>query len=153
MKYFDGRYQALSYQTFRQIQIDSNSNMVIPCTLHYFEPIQLMAAGLLRDSNIMQHFVCQPQVKLTTCGERIHDKVTSATWFENAFNNSPASENSVLETGFLFVALTVFIDGSPIDKQMKHSEHPLLLTMLNLTLEGRKKVDGWHLVCISFARH
>jgi hypothetical protein len=75
----------------------------------------------------------------------IYDEVTSATWFENAFNNSPASENGVVEakTGCLFVALAVFSDGSPIDKQMKHSEHPFLLTMLNLTLEGRKKLmDG-----------
>ena len=73
--------------------------MVIPRTLHYFEPVQLMAA-LLRNYNIMQHFVCHPQVKLTTCGEPImYDKVTSATWFENAFNNSPASENGVMKTG------------------------------------------------------
>ena len=78
----------------------------------------------------------------------IYDEVTSATWFENAFNNSPASENGVLKTGCLFVALAVFSDGSPIDKQMKHSEHPFLLTMLNLTLEGRKKVDGWQLVSL-----
>ena len=161
MKYFDGRYQTPSYQTLKkridvsfpptlaggqlltkQIKIDNNSNMIIPRTLHYFEPVQLMA-GLLRDSDIMQHFVRHPQVKLTTCGERIYDEVTSATWFENAFNNSPASENGVLKTGCLFVALAVFSDGSPIDKQMKHSEHPFLLTMLNLTLEGRKKLmDG-----------
>ena len=69
----------------------------------------------------------------------IYDEVTSATWFENAFNNSPASENGVLKTGCLFVALAVFSDGSPIDKQMKDSEHPFLLTMLNLTLEGRNE--------------
>ena len=32
---------------------------------------------------------------------------------------------------------------------MKHSEHPFLLTMLNLMLEqGREKVDGWHLVSL-----
>ena len=62
--------------------------------LHYFEPVQLMA-GLLHDSDIMQHFVCHPQVKLTTCGEGIYDEVTSASWFENAFNNSLASENGV----------------------------------------------------------
>ena len=90
MKYFDGRYQAPSYQTLkkrmdvsfpqtltggqlltRQIQIDNNSNMAIPRTLNYFEPIQLMAA-FLRDSDIMQHFVCHPQVKLTTCGAHMH---------------------------------------------------------------------------------
>jgi hypothetical protein len=47
------------------------------------------------------------------------------------------------------VALTVFSGGSPIDKQMKHSEHPfLVLTILNLTLEGRKKVDAWQLVSL-----
>jgi hypothetical protein len=40
------------------------------------------------------------------------------------------------------------LDGSPIDKQMRHSEHPFLLTMLNLTLERRKKVDGWQLVSL-----
>ena len=114
----EARYQAPSYQTLKkrmdisfpptlaggqlltkQIKIDNNSNMIIPRTLYYyFEPVQLMA-GLLRDSDIMQHFVCHPQVKLTTCGERIYDEVTSATWFENAFNNSPASENGVLKTG------------------------------------------------------
>ena len=54
----------------------------------------------------------------------------------------------MLKTGYLFVALAVFSDGSPIDKQMKHSEHPCLLTMLNLTLEGRKKVDGWNWVSL-----
>ena len=75
----------------------------------------------------MQHFVCHPQVKLTTCGERIYDKVTSPTWFENAFNNSPASENGVLKTRCLYVALGVFSDGSPIDKQMK----PVVFTNYN----------------------
>ena len=104
--------------------------MIIPPTIHYFELVQLMA-GLLCDSDIMQHFVCHPQVKVTTCGERIYDEVTSATWFENAFNNCLALENGVLKTGCLFVALAVFSDGSPIDKQMKHSENPFLLTMLN----------------------
>ena len=120
----------------KQIKIDNNANMIIPRTLHYCEPVQVMA-GLLCDSDIRQHFVCRPQVKLTTCGECIYDEVTSATWFENAFNNSPASEKGVLKTGFLFVTLAVFSDGSPIDEQRKHSKHPFLLTMLNLTLEGR----------------
>ena len=46
------------------------------------------------------------------------------------------------------MALTVFSDGSPIDKQMKHSEHPFLVTVLNLTLEGRKKVDALQLVSL-----
>jgi hypothetical protein len=54
----------------------------------------------------------------------IYDEVTSATWFENAFNISEATENRVLKPGHFFLALTVFSDGSPIDKQMKHSEHP-----------------------------
>ena len=110
-------------------------------------PVQLMSS-FLRDPDIMEHFVCHPQRKLTNCGKRIYDEVTSATWFENAFNNSKATENGVLKPGHLFVALTVFSDGSPIDKQMKHSEHPFLLTILNLMLEGRKKVDAWQLVSL-----
>ena len=100
-------------------------------------------SSLLRDPDIMEHFVCHPQRKLTNCGKRIYNEVTSATWFENAFNNSKATENGVLKPGHLFVALTVLSDGSPIDKQMKHSEHQFLLTILNLKLKGRKKVDVW----------
>jgi hypothetical protein len=61
-------------------------------------------------------------------------------------NISKASENGVLKTGFLFVALAAFRDGSPIDKQMKHSESPLLLTMINLTLfllfHSQRSEDG-----------
>ena len=47
----------------KQIKIDNNSNMIIPRTLHYFEPVQLMA-GLLRDSDIMQRtFYMSPTSK------------------------------------------------------------------------------------------
>ena len=37
-------------------------------------------------------------------------------------------------------------DGSPIDKQMTHSEHPFLLTMFNITLEGWM-TGIWYLFC------
>ena len=87
-------------------------------------------AGLIRDSDIIKHFVCHPLVKLTTCGERIYDEVTSTIWFENAFENSPASENGVLKTWCLFVVLTFFSDGSPNDKQMKHSNHLVKCQMI-----------------------
>jgi hypothetical protein len=165
MKYCHGKNQAPSYQTLKkmddsfpprltggellkkEIILENNGILSIPRTLHYFEPVQLMFS-LLRDPDIMEHFVCYPQRKLTNCGKRIYDEVTSATWFENDFNNSKATENGVLKPGHLFVALTVFSDGSPIDKQMKHSEHPFLLTILNLTLEERKKVDAWQLVSL-----
>ena len=90
---------------------------------------------LLRDPDFMEHFVCHPQRKLTNCGKRIYNEFTSASWFENAFNNSKATENGVLKPGHLLMALTVFSNGSPIDKQMKNSEHPFLLTILNLMLE------------------
>ena len=87
-------------------------------------------SSLLRDPDIMEHFVCHPQRKLTNCGKRIYDEVTSATWFENAFNNSKATENGVLKPGHLFVALTVFSDNSPIVIQMNHSGHNFLLTII-----------------------
>ena len=48
----------------KQIHIDNNSNMIIPRTLHYFEPTMQLMAALLPDSDIMQHIVCHPKVKL-----------------------------------------------------------------------------------------
>ena len=152
MKYCHGKNQAPSYQTLKkmddsfpprltggellkkEILLENNGILSIPQTLHYFEPGQLMAS-LLRDPDIMEHFVCHQKRKLSNCGKQIYDEVTSATWFENAFNNSEATENGVLKPGHLLMALTVFSDGSPIDKQMKNSEHPFLLTILNLMLE------------------
>ena len=135
----------------KKIRLESTNGILsvsMPQTLHYFEPVQQLMVSLLSDPDIMEHFVCHPQRKLTNCRKQIYDEVISATWFENAFNNSKATENGALNSGHLFVALTVFSDSSPIDKQMKHSEHPFLLTILNLMLEGRKKVDAWQLVSL-----
>ena len=55
----------------------------------------------------------------------------------------------MLKTGCLFVALAVFSDGSPIDKQMKHSEHlPVFADNVKLNVRRKKKVDGWQLVSL-----
>ena len=44
----------------------------------------------------MKDFVCFPQRKYTDCGSRVYDEITSADWFYEAFNNSPATESGML---------------------------------------------------------
>ena len=104
-------------------------------TLFYFDPLELIGAKL-RDPSFMKDFVCFPEIKRTVCGQRIYDEVTSAKWFETAFNNSPATANGQLIPGSLFVGLCDFDDKSCIDKLMKVSEHPFLMSFLNLPLEA-----------------
>ena len=103
---------------------------------------------MLRDPDLMQHFVYYPQEKFTTCGKRIYDETTSAEWFHSAFNESHASEDGKLKAGHLSVGIGFFSDGSAIDKMQKHSEHPLLITILNLSIECRKKVEARQLVSL-----
>jgi hypothetical protein len=47
----------------------------------------------------MKDFVCFPQRKYTDCGSRVYNKITSADWFYEAFNNSPATESGMLWSG------------------------------------------------------
>ena len=48
--------------------LKNNGILSLPWTLHYFEPGQLMSS-LLRDTDIMEHFVSHPQRKLSNCGK------------------------------------------------------------------------------------
>ena len=75
----------------------------------------------------------------------------SADWFYEAFNNSPATESGMLriQPGCLFVGIGHFDDDSSnTDRLMMNSEHPLLQTILILTLEHCKSSDSWMLVSI-----
>ena len=75
--------------------------------------------------------------------------MVSADWFDLAFRNSPATTvDGVLKPGCLFVGIIQFDDGSPIDKLMKSSEHPFLMSTMNLSLEGRKLASSWSLVSL-----
>ena len=80
----------------------------------------------------------------------MYDKIKSADWFYEAFNNSPATESGILQLrpGCLFVGIGHFDDSSNTDCLMKSSEHPLLQTILNLTLEHRQSSDSWMLVSL-----
>ena len=66
----------------------------------------------------MKDFVCFPQRKYTDCGSRVYDKITSADWFYEAFNNSPATESGMLWPGCLFVGIGHFDDSSSTDRLM-----------------------------------
>ena len=119
-----------------------------PINLWYYEPISLIRCAL-RDPDVMKHFVLYPQHKYTLCGERVYDEITSADWFHEAFLSSPASDAyGNLIPGRLFVGLCGFDDGSVIDKLQRISEHPYLLSFMNLSNEGRKIVDSWMLISL-----
>jgi hypothetical protein len=96
----------------------------------------------------MNDFV--PQRKYTDCGSHVYNKITSADWFYEAFNNSPATESGMLRLWprCLFVGIGHFDDSSNTDCLMKNSEHPFLQTMLNLTLEHCQSSDSWMLVSL-----
>ena len=78
----------------------------------------------------------------------MYDKITSADWFYEAFNNSPATESGMLQPGCLIVGIGHFDDSSNTDHLMKNSEHPVLQTILNLTLERHQSSDSWMLVSL-----
>ena len=69
----------------------------------------------------MKDFVCFPQRKYTDCGSCVYDKTTSADWFYEAFNNSPATESGMLQLWprCLFVGIGLFDDSSNTDCLMK----------------------------------
>ena len=80
----------------------------------------------------------------------MYGKITSAAWFYEAFNNSPATESGMLQIqpGYLFVGIRHFDDYSNTDRLMKNTEHPFLHTILNLTLERCQSSDSWMLVSL-----
>ena len=78
----------------------------------------------------------------------MYDEITSAGWFYEAFNNSPATESGMLWPGCLFVGIGHFDDSSNIDCFMKSSEHHFLQTILNLILEHHQSSDSWMLVSL-----
>jgi hypothetical protein len=98
----------------------------------------------------MKDFVCFPQRKYADYESRVHDKITSADWFYEAFNKSPATESGMLQPwpGCVFVGIGHFDDSLNTDHLMKNSEHPFLQTILNLTLERCQSSDSWMLVSL-----
>ena len=109
----------------------------LPVTMWYFETSfgVVCKVPLRSSSHEGLCLFCSPQRKCTDCGSRVYDKITSADWFYEAFNNSPATESGMLRPGCLFVGIGHFDDSSNTDRLMKTSEHPFLQTILNLTLE------------------
>ena len=109
-------------------------------TMWYFELLELFAKSL-QDPKVIKDFdfVCFPQRKYTDCGSRVYNEITSADWFYEAFNNSPATESEMLwlQSRCVFVGIRHSDDSSNTDCLIKNSEHPFLQTILNLTLEHR----------------
>ena len=90
-------------------------------------PLELFAKSLW-DLQVMKDFVCFPQRKYTDCGSHVYDKITSADWFYEAFNNSPATDSGMLWiwSGCLFVGIGHFDDSSNTDHLMKEQTQSIL---------------------------
>ena len=90
-------------------------------------PLELFAKSLW-DLQVMKDFVCFPQRKYTDCGSHVYDKITSADWFYEAFNNSPATDSGMLWiwSGCLFVGIGNFDDSSNTDHLMKEQTQSIL---------------------------
>ena len=130
----------------RTSRVDNIPRNSIP--FWYYDPVALFASSL-RDPEYMKYFSYYPQKVYSKEGTRIYNEMVSADWFDLAFRNSPATTvDGVLKPGCLFVGIIQFDDGSPIDKLMKSSEHPFLMSTMNLSLEGRKLASSWSLVSL-----
>ena len=79
----------------------------LPVTMWYFELTLELFAKSLQDPQVMKDFVYFPQRKYTDCGSHVYGKITSADWFYEAFNNSPATESGMfkLQPGCIFVGI------------------------------------------------
>ena len=132
--------------SFYQMRLDQTSQWQCG-TLRI--PLELLAKSLW-DPQVMKDFVCFPQKTYTDCGSSVYDEITSADWFYEAFNNSPATESGMLwlQPRFVFVGIGHFDDSSNTDCLMKNAEHPFLQTILNLTLECCQSSDSWMLVSL-----
>jgi hypothetical protein len=91
-------------------------------------PLELFAKSL-QDPQVMKDIVCFPQREYTDCGSRVYNKNTSADWFYEAFNNSPATESGMLwhQPGYLFVGIGHFDDFLkywPFDEEVRASFPP-----------------------------
>ena len=79
-------------------------------------------AKSLQDPQVMKDFVCFVLPRgniLTDYGSYVCDKITSADWFYEAFNNSSATENGMLRPRCIFVGNGHFDDSSNTDCLMK----------------------------------
>ena len=70
----------------------------LPVTMWYFEySFGVVCKVPLRSSSHEGLCLdCFPQRKYTDCGSHVYKEITSADWFYEAFNNSPATESGML---------------------------------------------------------
>ena len=71
----------------------------LPVTMWYFEnSFGVVCKFPLRSSsNEGLCLFCFPKRKYTDCGSCVYNKITSADWFYEAFNNSPSTESGMLK--------------------------------------------------------
>ena len=120
----------------------------LPVTMWYFEnSFGVVCKVPLRSSSHEGLCFVFPRGNILIV-DHVYNKITSADWFYEAFNNSPATESGMLQPGCLFVGIGHFDDSSNTDPLMKNSEHPFSQTILNLTLESCQSSDSWMLVSL-----
>jgi hypothetical protein len=81
----------------------------LPVTMWYFEQSfgVVCKVPLRSSSHEGLCLLCFPQSKYTDCGSHVYNKITSADWFYETFNNSPATESGMLWLwhGCLFIGI------------------------------------------------
>ena len=90
---------------------------------------------------------------MTDCGSYVYDKITSADWFYEAFNNSPATESGMLQLqpGCFFIGIGHFDDSSNTDCLMKsklRASFPTNYTKSDTRVSHCKSSDSWILVSL-----
>ena len=112
-----------------------------------------MFAESLQDPQVMKDFVCFPQRKYSDCVSYVYNKITSADWFYEAFNKSPAAESGMLwiQPGCLFVGIGHFDDSSNTDCLMKselRASFPTNYTKSDTRALHCQSSDSWMLVSL-----
>ena len=102
---------ALKSKVFLPDEVGSD----LPVTMLYFEDFFAVVCKVPPRSSSHEGLClfCFPQRKYTDCGSHVYDKITSAAWFYEAFNNLPATDSGMLRLrpGCLFDGIGHFDDS------------------------------------------
>ena len=125
----------------------------LPVTMWYFENSFGVVCKVHPRSSSHEGLClfCFSQRKYTDCGSHVYDKITSADWFYEAFNNSPVTESGTLWPGCIFVGIRHFDESSNTDCLMKsnlRASFPTNYTKSDTRALHCQSSDSWMMVSL-----